>query len=198
MADHFRKVLTHTKCYWIPEGINIQEFHSKPCEKRNIDILQMGRKYDRYHDMILPFCIKSGIKYVYEKEKGKIIFKDKSAFIEGLASTKISICTPQSITNPEKVGIISTITQRYLQSMSSKCLILGIIPKDMEKVFNYRPLIPIDMEHPQEQIKKILKDYKKYTPLIEQNYVEVKKHHQWKNRIEKMQDIINTTINHHI
>jgi hypothetical protein len=189
-AIHFKKVLTHTKSYWIPEGIHLEEYYSKPLKKRNIDVLQMGRKYDKYHNKILSFCINSGINYLYEKEKGIIIFPTKKDFLKGLASTKISICTPQSITHPERVGAVSTMTQRYLQSMSAKCLILGIMPKDMEKLFGYVPLISIDMKNPTRQITKILNNYEKYLPLIERNYVEVKNNHQWKNRIETMRSIM--------
>jgi hypothetical protein len=70
----------------------------------------------------------------------------------GLANSKISICVPSDITHPERTGNISTITNRYLQSMASKCLILGKLPHDMLHLFDYNHIIEIDEENPVLQI----------------------------------------------
>ena len=78
------------------------------------------------------------------------------------------------------------MTWRYVQSMASKCLILGRMPEEMRQLFDYRPIIEIDLAHACEQLEEILGNFHKYDELIERNYVYVKEHHQWPNRITQI------------
>jgi spore maturation protein CgeB len=190
-ADFLKNELLKTNVYWMPEGINIDDYKFVEYSKKNIDIIQMGRKYDFYHMGILKFCTESQIKYLFEKNKGEIIFKTKEEFIDGLSRSKISICFHSSTTNPERSGNTSTMTQRYLQSMASKCLIVGNLPYDMLHLFDYNPIIEADLKNPIKQLREILTNFSTYIPLIEKNYEEVKKNHQWKNRIKTFKNIIN-------
>ncbi len=148
----------------------------------------MGRKWNEYHDKIKS--IETKFVYKYEKQAGQIIFKTRDEFLEGLANSKISICVPSDITHPERTGKISTLTNRYLQSMASRCLILGKLPYDMQFLFDYNPIIEIDEENPIEQINSILENYASYIPLIEKNYEIVVKHHNWNARINQMENYI--------
>ena len=88
----------------------------------------------------------------------------------GLANSKISIFVPSDITHPNVTGSISTITNRFLQSMASRCLIVGKVPHDMLYLFDYNPIIEIDEENPVAQIEAILANFDTYIPLIEKNY----------------------------
>ncbi len=74
--------------------------------------------------------------------------------------------------------------------MASKCLIVGYVPDDMKYLFDYNPIIQIDMKNPKQQINDILKNFYKYIPLIEKNYIEVRERHQWKNRVAIIQSIL--------
>jgi hypothetical protein len=79
------------------------------------------------------------------------------------------------------------MTWRYLQSMASKCLILGKVPDEMRQLFDYCPIVEIDVDDPEGQLRQVLSEYMSYLPLIERNYAFVEKSHQWPNRIEMMQ-----------
>ncbi len=188
--EYFEKTLPHVKCFWVPEGISLNKYYAMPYSQKDIDILQFGRRYDIYHNKIVNFCLENKYKYLYEKERGRIIFTKESDFLNGLAQSKISICVPSSITHPLRSGRISGLTQRYLQSMASKCLIVGYAPYDMGYLFDYNPIINIDMDNPTSQIKSILDNFDKYIPLIEKNYKEVKEKHQWKNRVAVIESIL--------
>ena len=175
---------------YLPEGIDISAYKQFPYNKKEIDVIQIGRKYDQYHEYILPFLSKKNKVYLYEKTKGTIIFPNQESFITGLANAKISICFPLNITNPERAGMIETMTNRYLQSMASKCLIIGHAPKEMLKLFGYNPVIEADLGRASEQLETILDHYSDYIPLIEKNYETVSKYHTWENRWEQIKNLI--------
>ena len=182
--------LGQTLAYWIPEGIDISAYKYFSYNQKDIDVIQIGRKYDWYHELILPFLGETNKVYVYEKTKGTVIFHTRESFIDGLARSKISVCFPSNITHPERAGMIETMTNRYLQSMASKCLIVGNAPQEMVELFGYNPVIEIDRAGPKEQLKTILDHYSDYIPLIEKNYEIVSKYHTWKNRWEQIKAII--------
>ena len=176
-AEYFEIKLPNIGCHWVPEGIPINKYKSYPYERKDIDILQFGRKFDAYHEQIVNFCGSRGIRYLYERVNGKIVFRSKDDFIDGLARTKISVCFPSNITHPERSGGISTTTQRYLQSMAAKCLVIGTMPYDMEVLFDYCPIVEVDMNNPCLQIERILEKYENYQYLIEKNYEFVLNNH---------------------
>lgn len=180
-----------TNCFWMPEGINPECYQFNNYKDRNIDVLAFGRRYNAYHEQIVQCLEYNNKEYLYEKERGNIIFPTREAFTEGMAKSKISICVPSSITHPERSGNFETLTIRYLQSMVSKCIILGHAPKEMITLFGYNPVIEIDLKNPQDQILSILNNYSDYFPLVEKNYQTVLQHHTWKNRWEDMKLLLN-------
>lgn len=181
-ADALSQKLDSVNVLWIPEGVNSGEYKYKPYQKKTIDILALGRKYEAYHEKIKDYFDNSDKVYLYEKVKGQIIFPTREEFIEGLSLSKISICVPSNITHPERSGDIETMTIRYLQSIVSKCLIVGHAPKEMVDMFGYNPVIEIDMDNPVDQLNNILNNYSDYIPLIERNYKEVVENHTWEKR----------------
>jgi hypothetical protein len=189
-AEYFAGILNNKKVFWIPEGITSEHYYYEDFEKKTIDVMQMGRKFNLYHDRLLNYCKLSDLNYLYEKEIGKVIFKSRQLFIEALAKTKISVCFPSSVTHPERSGGVSTITQRYLQSMISKCIIVGESPSEMKEIFSYDPVIKADLKFPGEQIRDILNNYKDYIPLLQRNYDEVNQNHHWRNRAQRIAEII--------
>ncbi|WP_316796861.1 glycosyltransferase [Pedobacter agri] len=179
------------KAHWIPEGINLTDYKALMAEDRTIDVLEFGRKYQIYHDRIADTLAANGYKHLYEQESGKLVFKGRNNFLDALSRSKISICIPSNITHPERAEEISSMTLRYLQSMASKCLIVGIMPDEMRELFDYLPIVEIDMNDAEAQIIEILQHYERYHPLIDRNYEVVKQQHVWKNRLADMINIIN-------
>jgi glycosyltransferase involved in cell wall biosynthesis len=173
-----------TRCIWIPEGVDINQYYYEDYDNKNIDVLCFGRKWEWYHNKIQQTLLQAKKSYLFETSWGNLIFKNVADFRHGLARTKISICIPKNITHPSIAGIISTMTNRYLQSFASKCLIVGIMPDEMKKIFDYNPIIEIDKKNPATQLISILCNYEKYIPLIEKNYTTVSQHHTWKNRVD--------------
>lgn len=179
---------TPTKAIWIPEGIQMEDYKFLPYNKKKIDILEFGRKHELLHNKIKNALIGTNYYHLYQIEGAPPLFPDRATFLEGLAKSKICICVPSNITHPNRAGQISTMTLRYLQAMASKCLVVGVMPYDMRELFNYDPMVEIDINNInlEIQIFKILENYENYIPLIEKNYHTVINHHTWETRIAKM------------
>ena len=170
------------KMTWVPEAISAANYRFEDYVRKDISVLAFGRRYDAYHEKIVGRLEEEQISYLYEKVKKEIVFPTREDFVDGLARTKISICVPSSITHPEKAGKISTMTIRYLQSMASKCLIVGYMPEEMKELFDYTPIIEIDDNDPAGQLIGILQNFEDYIPLIEKNYAYIREHHSWQSR----------------
>jgi hypothetical protein len=187
VTDTFQRHNPSRRCHWIPEGIDPDEYRQLDYGKKDVDVLQIGRKHDAYHEQIVMPLHREGITYLYEVVKGQLVFPSREEYVQGLARAKISICTPSSITHPERSGQVSTVTIRYLQSMISKCLVVGLKPPEMDRLFDYDPIIEIDREDPVGQLRHLLADFRSYIPLIEKNYETVRRDHTWSNRWKDMQ-----------
>lgn len=199
VAESMQAKVPKTKCYWVPEGIDTNLYKYQPFEKKDIDVIALGRKYNYYHEKIRNPLKNDRKTYLYEKEPGKIIFPTREEFIEGMARSKISVCFPSSITHPERSGNIETLTIRYLQSMVSKCIIVGHAPHELIKLFGYNPVIEFDDNNPYAQIQYILKNYEDYFPLIEKNYKIALQNHTWLNRWNTINKILcEDTIEHEV
>jgi hypothetical protein len=176
--------------YWVPEGLNVNEYLYYPYDAKDIDILHLGRRYEEYHNVIRNPLEKMRKIYVFNKNEDGLIFPSRNQFIHGFARSKISICVPCSITNPKRSGDIETMTVRYLQSMASKCLVLGHAPAEMISLFGYNPVIEIDMLDPISQINQILDSYCEFIPFIERNFTIVASSHTWQNRWDQIAGIL--------
>lgn len=171
---------------WVPEGVDPSRYQQRSWIEKDIDVLQLGRKYDAHHAAIAQPLENSGHTYLYERQKGGIVFPTRADFVAGLARSRISICVPSSMTHPERAGDVETMTIRYLQSIVSKCLVLGHAPAEMIELFGYNPVIETDMHDPVGQVLHILDNYEDYLPLIEKNFDAVIGHHTWRSRWERM------------
>ncbi|RYD79944.1 MAG: glycosyltransferase family 1 protein [Sphingobacteriales bacterium] len=196
VLEIYQEKYSHVKCkaLWVPEALVAGDYHYTEYSNRKIDVLEFGRMYDAYHELIKEPLASNGKKHIFRTPDKYFLFADKQSFTTALASSKIVICVPSNITNPERSEFISSMTLRYLQAMASKCLIVGLLPSDMEEVFGYNPIVEIDMENPGQQLLDILDNYERYLPLIEKNYREVLAKHQWINRWEIMKTKITEVI----
>jgi hypothetical protein len=192
VADIFREkgVLEHS--IWLPEAVRIDKFYTQSQDKKDIDVLNFGRKWDEHHDKIVKVLEEAQISYIYEKIKGVIVLPTREDFLNALSRAKITICVPSNITHPERSGAISTITMRYFQCMASKTIVLGVAPEELKDLFGYNPILEINVAQPVEQIKNILDNLGQYSSLIEKNYQMVKEKHTWVNRWLIIQSYINT------
>ncbi len=189
-SQFLKEKLPQINVHWMPEAINPDEYQALPYNEKSIDVLAIGRRYNLYHELIYKELENSGLTYLYQKETDKVIFPTRNEFIIGLAKSKISICVPSNITHPSRAGHVETMTIRYLQSMVSKCLIVGRAPKELITLFGYNPVIEIDMQEPTKQLMELLENYDDFIPLIEKNYQIAISDHTWENRWSKIFNLL--------
>ncbi|WP_128548436.1 glycosyltransferase [Larkinella soli] len=175
--------------HWVPEGVTPSRYRFTEYHRKDIDILQFGRRLEALHQAYLPLE-NEGVTYLYQRSREQLVFPRSEDFVDGLARTRISVCVPSSLTHPERSGPISTMTIRYLQSMASKCLVVGILPDEMRELFDYNPLVEADLSDPAGQMKQLLQNVDSYIPLIEKNYRTVCAHHTWANRWERINQVL--------
>ena len=193
-AESLNKLIGKNNVFWVPEGVKPGDYKFLPAANRNIDVLTFGRNFDNFHQQIVEKLALKKVNYMFSSGNEKL-FPDKKSFTDGLSGAKISVCFPTTVTHPERAGGVETMTNRFLQSMASKCLVLGKAPKEMIQLFGYNPVVEVDMENPAEQIIEILENYENYSELIEKNYKTVVENQTWVNRWEQILTILLKNIN---
>lgn len=173
-ADRIARALEGCDVKWCPEPCVDLGFRTKPWNERKTDVLQFGRRYEPYHQGLLQGLSGSHTKYVYEEQKGVVVFPTMTEFVLGLADAKVSVCFPCDMTHPDRASDVSTVTQRYFQSFASGCVVVGESPFELVQLFGYDPVVKADLADPAAQIEAILAQPEKYEPLVERNLIEVR------------------------
>lgn len=151
---------------WAPEGIDPADFTpAKPLRDRTIDVLELGRRNESYHTVISDHCSILSYVHLFEKERGAIVFASRAGLVAGLGNSKLSICFPSSITHPSRSGNVETLTQRYLESIASGCVLLGRCPLELRDLFGFDPVIAVDEDDPGGQIEHIVANISDYADL---------------------------------
>ena len=182
--------------YFSSKGINTMFFPLSMNDKifkdygvsKDISIMQMGRKNTILHKHIKEYCDSNKINYIYEKEKGKVIYSNNKELAMAVSRTRIFVVAPQDADNKKKTGNVSPITPRFYEGMASKTLLLGFKPKDeFDELFPYEnAMIEIndDCSNLKEKLEFYLNNDKEYNEIIEKNYNYVLSHHSWSKRVD--------------
>jgi len=184
-TEYFRALnLPDCTVHWVPEALEVSDYQCRPWSERTIDVLSFGRSHPSYHSAIAAECEVRGLRYVFQQ------WDTAEELVEALGKAKMSICFPQAVTNPERVGGVSTVTLRYLQSMASKSVIVGNAPLEAEEMFGYNPVVEVDWDDPVGQLQLILRSPDAYLDLVERNYAAVVEHHQTGNLVRRIDALI--------
>lgn len=194
-AEYFTERIPSLKSIWLPEAVDPDAYlNNKSLGKKSIDVLEMGRKHDSFHQAITQKLKESRRIHLYEQEKGNIIFPTREALVKGLSNSKISVCFPCSMTHPARSGDLETVTHRYFESMASGCIILGKCPQELLDIFGYNPVIEADWHDPYGQIDEILQNLGNYQDLVRCNYQRTIEVGTWRLRASSMIAAINQVL----
>jgi hypothetical protein len=176
---------------WMPEAVDLRHYSAaKPLGNRSIDVLELGRRWDHYHSLIVNHCAARGYTHKFEPTRGTLVFENRREFYAGMADTKISVCFPSSLTHPERSGDVETLTHRYLESMACGAVVLGKCPSELYDLFGYNPVVDVEEARAAEQIDDILNNIDDYRPLIERNLHRVREVGSWDVRIATILKIL--------
>lgn len=191
-AEHFMARLPQMQSIWLPEATAAADYcGDRPLATRTIDVLELGRKHAAYHAAVTEGLRQLGCRHLYEQRKGELIFATKEELSAGLGDAKVSICFPGSVTDPARCGAVETLTHRYLESMASRCIVLGQAPRELIDLFGYDPVVPADWERPVEQLEYMLSHLDEFIDLVERNYCRLLEVGTWQVRLHQMLRVLN-------
>jgi hypothetical protein len=186
-AAHFRNVLPEGRWHWLPEAINLANYSAAmPWVDRPTQVLEFGRRYGRYHEAVTEGLASAGLRHVFERRRGELVFATQAEFLTGLGQAQISICFPQSLTHPDRFGTIETLTQRYLESMASGCLLVGSAPGELIELCGYNPVIEVDWAAPVDQLIAAKQDPLQHAELRARNIDSVRRLGAWDVRARQV------------
>jgi hypothetical protein len=185
-AAHFNQVLPAGRWRWLPEAINLVDYSAaQPWATRPTQVLEFGRRYGKYHEVIALGLANASVRHVYEQRKGELVFATQADFLAGLGQAQISICFPQSMTHPERFGTVETLTQRYLESMASGCVLLGSAPGELIDLCGYNPVIDVDWTAPVAQLMALRAEPQQHAELRARNLDSVRRLGAWDVRAQQ-------------
>src|SRR5439155_24460801 len=120
-AESFRLRMPEMAAVWVPSATEPADFPGEtPLTARRIDVLELGRRFEAYHERITAPLAAAGRVHLYEQRKGQIVFPTRQKFVRGITDSKISVCYPSSVTHPQRSGNVETVTPRYFESIASR------------------------------------------------------------------------------
>lgn len=182
----------HLRTVYVPEAVNSDKFFKgKDLKEREIDVFEVGRKYERYHYIISNFFSK-----LNGKESGNFVDGYIEDYYQTLSNTKITISFPRCDTNSEMAGEIETLTERYWEAMFSRCLIIGRAPRELINLIGYNPVVEVDWTNAHAQLRYTLHHIADFQGLVDKNYLTALKFGDWRVRMPQILSEINGLIEH--
>ncbi len=101
-AEEMQRRFPLMRCGWIPEALTPEDYdQGDVLAARRIDVLELGRRHERFHEAITDHLQRNGKVHLYMRAPGVIIFPQKEDFLKAMSDSKISVCFPSSMTHPE-------------------------------------------------------------------------------------------------
>lgn len=190
VAILIQEAIPEIESFWLPEGIKTEEYRKGvDLIERQVDVLSYGRKLEKYHTMIVE-VLRGKYNYLYSSHKLDKIFPNFQELVKALSNSKISVCFPRSVTDPHQAGDVETLTQRYWESMLSRCIIVGKAPQELIDLMGYNPVIEVDWLNPKQQITEILDTIENYQPLVNRNFRYAVDNCAWHDRMKTLFSIL--------
>lgn len=191
--EEMNRRLPELNTLWCPEGIDSENYpEGKPLAERSIDLLEFGRSNEKVlgKDFSLNGGIMGDFHHVATKVGDKFLYSNDQLH-NLMQDSKITICLPRSMTNPEIAGNVETLTQRYWEAMLSRMLIIGHCPKELEDIIGYNPVIGIDSLHIQGGLEHIISNIADYQYLVDKNRQVALEKGDWKARMKNVLNWLN-------
>jgi hypothetical protein len=107
---------------------------------------------------------------------------------DALSNSKIVLAMTRKDNQPELAQGIDTLTQRYWECMLSGVVLLGRAPLELIDIIGYDPVVHLDKEHANEQIKDIIAHISDYQKLVDRNRESALKYGDWRIRIQTIRE----------
>ena len=182
-ADLMRKEFPNMNILSIPEGINVATYHAgKNLAERKIDLLEYGSIKRNFFKHYV-----SGVNHI-NRDNANGCMRTFSQLLDTMADAKITISLPRCDTAPEETGGIETLTQRFWEGMLSRSVLLGRAPKELIDLVGYNPVVTLDKEHSDEQVRDIVEHISEYQDLVNKNRETALRMAPWEIRMKRVME----------
>ena len=83
---------------------------------------------------------------------------------------------------------IETLTQRFWEGMLSRTVLLGRAPKELIDLVGYNPVVTLDKEHADEQVRDIVEHISEYQDLVDKNRETALRMAPWEIRMKQIME----------
>lgn len=195
--EFFSASLPH--CHFLPQSMDARFFRDYGMPKTRM-FMQMGRRVDSIHDMILRYMRERGMEdtpanYSYRRTAGEIPFPDMESMARAVNGTKYFVCAPRRCHAPGFTGNVQDVTARFYEAMACKSLIIGFKPEPVfDMLFPEDAMVTLrpDGADFAEKIDWFENHPEEYRRIVERNYATVMEKHTWQARYEAMRAALDT------
>lgn len=163
-AERMRKEFPGMNILAVTEGINTQFYHAgEALVDRSIDLLEYGSMERNFFPELVP-----GINHV-NRNNADGCMDSFEQLTDTMSHAKVTIALPRCDTAPELTGDIETLTLRFWECMLSRTVLLGRAPKELIDLIGYNPVIDLDKNNPDQQVREIVSHISDYQELVDKN-----------------------------
>ena len=180
-AEEIRQRCPDVNILHVTEGIDTSVYHAGgSLVKRSIDFLEYGSKQRNLFEKPLE-----GINHV---NSTSIITKMMTwdDLLNTMSDAKVTLALPRCDIDQEVTGGVETLTQRFWEGMLSRSVLVGRAPKELTDLIGYNPVITLDRQNAEDQIKDIITHIDDYQALVDKNREVALTMAPWNIRIKKI------------
>ena len=180
-AEEIRQRCPNVNILHVTEGIDTSVYHAGgSLVKRSIDFLEYGSKQRNLFEKPLE-----GINHV---NSTSIITQMMTwdDLLNTMSDAKVTLALPRCDIDQEVTGGVETLTQRFWEGMLSRSVLVGRAPKELTDLIGYNPVITLDRQNAEDQIKDIITHIDDYQALVDKNREVALTMAPWNIRIKKI------------
>ena len=182
-AEEFSNRLPNVACHWLPEAVDPSFYDpGRLLSGRPIDVLDIGRRFERMHSLLDSGLRTAGIIHRSGPLRSPDGRTGHDALRAALASTRMPICYPKSLTHPNQAGRVETATYRYFEGFASRCLVVGQCPAELRDLWGFNPVADVDPSAPLETIIELARSIERHQELVDKNYARLMEAGCWVHR----------------
>ena len=175
-AERIQNAIPNLNVLVIPEGLDTERYKAgKELKDRSIDLYTYGR--------LKESLLKKNHPSLHIERNG-----DFKTLLARIQDAKVTIALPRCDVEPELTGGQETLTQRYWECMLSRMVMVGRTPKELVDFIGYNPVIDIDYENYEAQIKDIVAHIESYQELVDKNREVALRMAPWEIRMKQVME----------
>ena len=180
-AEEIRQRCPDVNILHVTEGIDTSVYHAGgSLVRRSIDFLEYGSKQRNLFEKPLE-----GINHV---NSTSIITQMMTwdDLLNTMSDAKVTLALPRCDIDQEVTGGVETLTQRFWEGMLSRSVLVGRAPKELTDLIGYNPVITLDRQNAEDQIKDIIAHIDDFQSLVDKNREVALTMAPWNIRIKKI------------